>query len=167
MKLKHILYLFVIIPLLSFTEHKYYLSLTQVKHNQNTKSLQIIINVFMDDIELALNKDYNVDLRLTTKNELVDNDQFFKDYFSKKLFFKIDGIKKSHNYIGKEYENDLVLLYLEIENVDNVDTLDIENNVLTRHFPEQQNLIKSKVGNKNKSVLLDKEKNTATLIFNN
>lgn len=167
MKLKHILYLFLIIPLLSFTEHKYYLSLTQVKHNQNTKSLQIIINVFMDDIELALNNDYNIDLRLTTKNELVDNDQFFKDYFSKKLFFKIDGIKKSYNYIGKEYENDLVLLYLEIENVDNVDTLDIENNVLTRHFPEQQNLIKSKVGNKNKSVLLDKEKNTATLIFNN
>ena len=60
----------LIIPLLAFSAHKYYLSLTQIEYNQDAKSLEIIINVFMDDIETALNSDYKINLQLTTKNEL-------------------------------------------------------------------------------------------------
>ena len=167
MKSKYLLLFLLITPLFSFTEHKYYLSLTQIKFNEKSSAVQVIINVFMDDIELALNKDYNIDLRLTTEKELKNNDQYFKDYLEKKLSFTIDGVEKNYNYIGKQYENDLVLFYLEIENIEKINSIGIENNVLTRHFPDQQNLIKSKVGEKNKSVLLDKEKNTATLNFNN
>lgn len=137
-----------------------------MKYNESSSSVQIIINVFMDDIELALNKDYNIDLRLTTKKELPNNDNYFEDYFQKKIKFKINNQDKSFTYIGKEYENDLVLLYLEIEDVSSVESLFIENNVLTRHFPDQQNLIKLKVRNTNKSILLDKEKNNTTFNLN-
>ena len=137
-----------------------------MKYNESSSSVQIIINVFMDDIELALNKDYNIDLRLTTKKELPNNDGYFEDYFQKKIKFKINNQDKSFTYIGKEYENDLVLLYLEIEDVSSVESLFIENNVLTRHFPDQQNLIKLKVRNTNKSILLYKEKNYTTFNLN-
>ena len=80
MKLNKTFLLFFIIPLLSFTSHKYYLSLTQINYKTESKSIQIIINVFMDDIETALNKDYAIDLQLTTKKELPDNDVYFKKY---------------------------------------------------------------------------------------
>jgi hypothetical protein len=73
MKNSKILILLLVIPLFSFSVHKYYLSLTQIKFKSETKTIQIIINVFMDDIELALNKDYNIDLQLTTKKELPNN----------------------------------------------------------------------------------------------
>ncbi len=161
MKLNKTFLLLFIIPLLSFSAHKYYLSLTQINYKEETKSLQIIINVFIDDIETALNKDNNIDLQLATKNELKDNDTYFKKYLEKKLLFKINKDIKHFNYIGKEYDGDLVYFYLEIEEISQLKTIDLTNNILTTHFPKQQNLTKCKLGNKNKSFLLTKKENSA------
>ncbi len=166
MKSKFFFLLFVSVGLLSYNVHKYYLSLTQIKFKEEQKSVQIIINVFMDDIELALNKDYNIDLQLTTKTELKDNNVYFEKYLKDKLQFKINGEFQVYNYLGKEYDGDLVFFYLEIQNIASITTIEVANNILTFHFPTQQNLIKSKVGAKNKSVLLTKENANSVLNFN-
>lgn len=166
MKTKHTLLLLLIIPLLSFSTHKYYLSLTQLTYKSEAKSLQIIINVFMDDIEVALNKDYKIDLQLTTKKELKNNDVYFESYLKEKLLFKVDRKAKNFNYIGKEYDGDLVFFYLEIENINELSTIEVKNTILLKYFPNQQNLIKTKVGKKHKSVMLTKDKIATTLNFN-
>jgi hypothetical protein len=163
MKNDPFLLLLFIIPLCSFSVHKYYLSLTQIKFKPEATSVQVIINVFMDDIELALNKDYNIDLQLTTKKELPNNDVYFEKYLRDKLQFTIDGTQKKFIYIGKEYENDLVYFYLEIENINQVKTIKINNKILIKHFPDQQNLVKTTIGKTNKSVLLNKDEPFGTL----
>lgn len=165
MKLKKTLFLLLIIPFFSFSVHKYYLSLTQINYKPEAKALQITINVFMDDIETALNKDNNIDLQLTTKKELKNNDIYFEKYLKENLFFKIDNISKNFNYIGKEYDGDLVFFYLEIENIEKVSTIDITNKILIAHFNTQQNLIKSKVNGKSKSKLLTKDENSVQLKY--
>jgi hypothetical protein len=165
MKFKKLFLVFLIIPLLSFSAHKYYLSLTQIEFKKESKSIQIIINVFMDDIEAALNKNNNIDLQLATKKELKNNDLYFEKYLRSKLQFKIDTIAKDFKYIGKEYDGDLVYFYLEIENIFKVSTIEISNKILLQHFPKQQNLIKTKVGKKNKSVLLSKDKYNEVLTY--
>lgn len=165
MKFKHTFLLLFIVPLLSFSAHKYYLSLTQINFKSETKSVQIIINVFMDDIETALNKDYNINLQLTTKEELKNNDVYFKKYLKEKLAFKIDGVAKEYIYIGKEYDGDLVYFYLELENINKVNTIEVTNTILTNHFPNQQNLIKSKIGKKHKSILLTKDESYGKLKY--
>ena len=152
-------------PLVSFSAHKYYLSLTQINFSPKSKSVQIIINVFMDDIETALNKDYDIDLQLTTEKELKGNDVYFEKYLNEKLHFKVNTIDKKFNYVGKEYEGELVYFYLEIENINAVDQIAISNKILVKHFPKQENLIKSKVGKVNKSVLLDAENYSETLKY--
>ena len=150
---------------MSFSAHKYYLSLTQINFSSKSKSVQIIINVFMDDIETALNKDYDIDLQLTTEKELKENDVYFEKYLNEKLHFKVNTIDKKFNYIGKEYEGELVYFYLEIENINAIDQITISNKILVKHFPKQENLIKSKVGKVNKSVLLDAENYSETLKY--
>ena len=165
MKIKKAYLILFIIPLLSFTAHKYYLSLTQIEYRSEKQSVQITINVFMNDIEIALNKDYNIDLRLHTKKELKENDVYFIKYLKEKLHFKIDDISKEFNYIGKKYDGDLVYFYLEIENIKEVNSIEIENKILTKHFPEQKNLIKSKVGKKHKSILLTAKNDKGLLKF--
>ena len=165
MNFKKIFLLLFIIPLLSFSAHKYYLSLTQIAFKESSKSVQIIINVFMDDIETALNKDNNIDLQLSTKKELPNNDVYFENYLRKKLQFKIDTIAKEFKYIGKEYDGDLVYFYLEIENITKVSSIEITNKILLKHFPKQENLIKSKVGTKNKSILLSKDQYIELLTY--
>ncbi|WP_298777928.1 DUF6702 family protein [uncultured Polaribacter sp.] len=163
MKIKKIYLLLLLIPLISFTVHKYYLSLTQIKYKSEAKSVQIITNVFMDDIEEALNQKYFIDLQISTKKELENNDVYFEKYLKENLFFKIDNVPREFTYLGKEYEDDLIYFYLEIENVESVNDIEITNKILINHFPKQQNLVKSKVGKKNKSFLLTKEKFITTL----
>ncbi|WP_254712976.1 DUF6702 family protein [Polaribacter sp. NJDZ03] len=165
MNTKKSILLLLIIPLLSFSAHKYYLSLTQIEYRSELQTVQITINVFMDDIEFAINKDYNIDLQLTTKKELKDNDVYFIKYLNKKLHLKVDGTPKSFNYIGKEYDGDLVYFYLEIEDIKELNTIEIINKILTNHFPEQENLIKSKVGKKHKSILLNAKNDKGLLKF--
>jgi hypothetical protein len=165
MNFKKIFLLLFIIPLLSFSAHKYYLSLTQIAFKESSKSVQIIINVFMDDIETALNKDNNIDLQLSTKKELPNNDVYFENYLRRKLQFKIDTIVKEFKYIGKEYDGDLVYFYLEIENIAKVSSIEVTNKILLKHFPTQENLIKSKVGTKNKSILLSKDQYIELLTY--
>ena len=165
MKTKQLLLILFIVPLLTFSAHKYYLSLTQINYKSESKYIEIIINVFMDDIETALNKDYSIDLKLTSDKELIDNDVYFEKYLTDKLHFKIDDISKNFNYIGKEYDGDLVYFYLEIENIENVNTIEVSNKILTTHFPKQQNLIKSKVRAENKSMLLTAESDKGLLKF--
>lgn len=161
--IKKIGLLFIAITLFSFSTHKYYLSLTAIKHSEKSKSLQIITNVFMDDIEVALNAKYNIDLQLSTKDELKNNDKYFEEYLKEKLNFKVNDNKKKFNYIGKEYDGDLVFFYLEIENIIEVSSIEIQNTILTKTFKDQQNLVKLKAKGKKKSVLLDSKKDKGLL----
>lgn len=165
MKIKKPVLILFIIPLLSFQAHKYYLSLTQIEFRNEKQAVQITINVFIDDIEDALNNNNNIDLRLNTKNEISNNDVYFINYLQEKLHLKIDKIPREFNYIGKEYDGDMVYFYLEIENVNEVNTIEIENKILINHFSEQKNLIKAKVGKKHKSLLLDAQNNKGLLKF--
>ena len=156
---------FFLLISLAFTTHKYYLSLTQIEYNKDQKSLEVIINVFMDDIELAINKEYAIDLNLTTKDELKDADVYFHNYLTKNLTFTIDNDIVTHNYIGKEYEGDLVYFYLEIAVKENPTSLEVFNTILLTYFEQQQNVVKFKNGSKRQSKILSKNTNKALLNF--
>ena len=156
---------FFLLISLAFTTHKYYLSLTQIEYNKNQKSLEVIINVFMDDIELAINKEYAIDLNLTTKDELKDADVYFHKYLTKNLTFTIDNDIVTHNYIGKEYEGDLVYFYLEIAVKENPKSLEVFNTILLTYFEQQQNIVKFKNDSKRQSKILSKNTNKALLNF--
>jgi hypothetical protein len=165
MKFKKVYLILFIIPLLSFSAHKYYLSLTQIEFIEENKSVQIIINIFLDDIEKSLNDEYELDFNLSTKKEIKDVDSYFKFYLKQHLLMRINKAEQTIKYIGHEYEDDLVYFYLEIENVKSIKTLEISNKILINDFAKQQNLIKYKKGKENKSVLLTKEKHQTVLKF--
>ena len=157
--------LFLIVPLLSFSTHKYYLSLTQIEYKSEARSLQIIVNVFMDDIEIALNEKYQINLQLTSKEELKNNNIYFHTYLKEKLHLKINDISREFNYLGKEYDGDLVYFYLEIENINDINTLEVVNTLLISNFPKQENLLKTKIHNKHQSLLLTAKKTIGLLKF--
>ena len=138
--MKKIAILFLLFTL-AFSSHKYYLSLTQIEYNKDQDSLEVIINVFMDDIELAINKEYNVDLRLTTKQELEDVDSYFQKYLRKNLRFLVNKELVNYNFIGKEYEGDLVYFYLEVNVSNSPVSLEVYNTILVTYFEQQQNII--------------------------
>ena len=161
---KRILFLFIV-PFFAFTAHKYYLSLTQIEFNNSKNSIEIITNVFIDDIETVLNDIHSKKFELDTKNELKDSDTYFNQYLQKHLAFKVDEKAVEFKYIGKEYDGDVVFFYLEIKDIPSVTKIEVENSLLIKHFPTQQNLVKSKVNKKHKSALLTKSNQIGILTY--
>lgn len=162
---KILLFTVLITSLCSFQTHKFYVSLTDMEYVKEKESVQIIINVFMDDIEKALNTDYNIDMKISTKNEIKNANSYYAKYLNEKLKIKINHIDVNFRFIGKEYEGDLVFFYLEIDNIKSLETLEIKNTLLVQYFENQQNIVKLKKGNQRTSEILSKENDKAMLKF--
>jgi len=136
------------------SRHKYYVSLTWVEYVESQKSLQITSRIFIDDLENVLQKTYGDTILLSSNNESESANLYLKTYLTKHLKVKINNNATTLNFIGKEYENDIAICYLEITDVDNIDTLEINNKILFDTFEDQQHIIKTKINDKEQSALL-------------
>ncbi|WP_027393695.1 DUF6702 family protein [Aquimarina latercula] len=155
-----------LVSLSSFTAlHKFYVSVTQIEYKEEEKSLQIISRIFVDDIEEVLRKRYDETIELVSNEQEEKVDQYLTTYLKQKLSITVNGEEVFFNFIGKEYDNDLVLCYLEVENVESLKTIVVSNQVLMHFFDDQQNIIHVKKQEKRKSLILEKEKDQGMLKF--
>ncbi|WP_405207901.1 DUF6702 family protein [Aquimarina sp. LLG6339-5] len=155
-----------LVSLSSFTAlHKFYVSVTQIEYKEEEKSLQIISRIFVDDIEEVLRKRYDETIELVSNEPEERVDQYLTTYLKQKLSIIVNGEEVFFNFIGKEYDNDLVLCYLEVENVESLKTIVVSNQVLMDFFDDQQNIIHVKKQKKRKSLILEKEKDQGMLKF--
>lgn len=165
---KVILIFLATLPLLAFTAaHKFYVSATDVEYNEKQRSLQIISHVFTDDLEDLLQARYSKELRLVKEDEHPAADEFVEKYFRSKFSISVNGQERSFNYIGKEYDKDQLLVYLEVEDVEPVKTISVENAILTDLFPEQKNVVKVEQNGKIKSLLLMRDDPKGKINFSN
>jgi hypothetical protein len=162
-----IILLLTVIPLFAFTAfHKYYISVTQVDYIQDEQSVQITSRIFIDDFESVLRERYDENIVLAGKGESKDVDLFIETYLKNKISIKINGKDMKLNFIGKEYDLDIMLCYIEIEDVKEINSIEISNQLLFEVFDEQQNMIKTKINSKQKSFLLNHNNKKAMLKFN-
>ena len=154
MKFKKHFLLLLLIPLLAFTVHKYYISLCEIEHNEDQKSLQITLGIFIDDIESTLNKNHHSILNLATKNEIKNIDEYYIEYLNENLKIMVNNQLKPFIYIGKEYDDNIVRFYLEITDIQKLNSIEVTNTCLFRDFENQQNIIKIKANNINKTFYL-------------
>jgi len=150
------IFLFLIIPLFAFTAHKYYISLCQIEYIEKQQSVQITIGFFIDDIEFTLNKEHNTKLNIATKKENPNIDKYYLDYLNKNLKISINNKPQIYQYIGKEYDGDLVRFYLEITNIQQLKSIEIINTCLFSDFDDQENIVKIKANNTHKTFYLKK-----------
>ena len=162
---KFILPVFLVVLLSAFsTAHKYYISNTQIEYVEAKKSIQIITRLFIDDFENVLKERYDATLTFDDDTETID--VYIKKYLKEKLNLKINEIATDPVFLGKEIDMGIVKCYLEIEDVSQVKTIEITNQVLFDLFEEQQNIIKLDINSKKKSYVLTKQKDSAVLNFN-
>lgn len=145
------------------TAHKFYVSTTKIEYVEQQQSVQIISKIFIDDLEEVLRKRYDESIVLDSKDE--SEQDFVKRYLLQKLQITINGIPATLEYIGKEYEIDLIKVYFEINDIIELNTIEIENIVLFDLFEEQQNIIHLKTGESRRSLVLNKENPKGMLNF--
>ena len=167
MKYTRILFLLLVLPLVSATSaHKFYVSITSIEFVKEKSSLQIITKIFTDDIENALRKEYDKTISLDSQKETEEADEFLKQYILQKIKIKINGKPVKLDYIGKEYDTDMVVAYIEVTGISDFKTVEIENKVLMEMFPEQKNIIHLKTSKSRRSLILEIDKPRGKLDFN-
>lgn len=158
---------FVLVFLLSSftTLHKYYVSLSEINYVEDKKSIQIISRVFIDDFEKMLRERYDDEITLAIENEKETVKFYTKKYLKEKFKIIINEQEVEFRFLGKEYEDDIMLCYMEIENIDHISSIQIENKILFDVFSEQQNIVRLKISDRSKSFLLTKENDKGMLKF--
>ena len=150
----------------SNTKHEYYVSVTNIEHAKEQESVQIISQVFIDDFERLIRERYDETITLAEDDEPELVDEYMKRYLEDKLKISINGKAYKFNFIGKEYKEDITYCYLEIENIKDIKSIKVVNRILFDILPEQQNIVRLKLNDRNKSFLLIPENDECMLNFN-
>lgn len=164
-QVKIFLFLLTFITLTSFTIHKFYISITQVNYVEKQQAIQITSRIFIDDLQVAINALSNTNIELASDREPKNITTIYENYLKNHLQFIVNNKEKKFTYIGSEYEKDLVIFYLEIENIDKINSLHVHNRLLTDAFSNQENIVKTKINKIYKSYILTKNKTKALVNF--
>ncbi len=129
--------------LTSGIDHDLHLSKMDLKYDTEDKALQIVINVFVDDLEAALLERGSDNLKILTEKEAVETDSLILDYFYDMLDLEIDGETVNLTFIGKESSEDFMAAwcYLEVSELDDIQHLSLSNRVLLDLFEDQRNVV--------------------------
>lgn len=164
-KISLILASFFLLSAFKSGTHEFYLSVTEIEYNNEEQSLQIITRVFIDDFQNVLNERYNEELQLSEDDEEGPVRENIEKYLSQKLRLNANGKELQLNYLGKEYDADQLVLYIEVENVAPFNKIEVTNAILTDLFDDQKNVVHVKVNGETKSLLLMRQQESEKLIF--
>jgi len=166
MKNIKLLLIVVVFPLFAFTTmHKYYVSVTQIDYIKEKQSVQITSRIFIDDFENLLRERYDENITLASNKDEKQIDIYIEKYLKSKIEISINNKPSKINFIGKEYEDDIVYCYMEIENVNEINNFEIVNEVLFDMFKEQKNVVRTFINSRHKSFILIPENDKGLLNF--
>lgn len=166
MKISKLLVFLITIPLLSFSvAHKYYVSVTDIEYVKEQESVQIVTRIFIDDFEKMLRERYDENITLDIGKDETQIDIYIQKYLSSKLKITINNAQHHFEFLGKEYDDDILFCYLEITEVSEINNFEIINQVLFDVFDDQQNLVKTKINSSRKSFMLIPQNDKGVLNF--
>lgn len=152
--------------LLSFTLiHKHYISLTDIVYSEKEAALQITSRIFIDDLEDALEARYTLQAKLATPQEEKTASTYIEKYIRAKFAVALNGTPVAYTFLGKRYDNDRIICYMEIPDVQTsvVKTISVQNDILTDLFETQQNIVHLQWKTQKKSFVLQQENNKGML----
>lgn len=138
------------------TAHPFFISICQIHHNSEAKTLEVAIKLFSNDLETAMEAEQIQALHLGTDREIADADAHIGQYLQQHLQLSVDGTPATGEFIGKEFDADVVWCYIEVPNVSTVSKLEVSNRLLMDEFPSQTNVVHITVNGERKSMLLQK-----------
>ncbi len=164
---KKIFFLLYIFLFLSFfaSAHPFYVSICQIDFNRESKSLEISVKIFAEDLLLALENRGERIIFLGEERERPEANEIISNYIKSKLKIEVNGKVMDLNFIGKELESDAVWNYFEVANVSELKEIKVTCNILTEMFETQNNVIQVNNGDKIKTMLLSNRKLTDALVF--
>jgi hypothetical protein len=145
--------------------HPFYVSVTEISHNNQEKSLEISCKIFVDDLEGVLKKTYNKPVNLSDDKKQAENGGYINDYIKKHLKITVDGVVAKLNYVGYEKDSEAVFCYFEVLAISSVKKLAVENSMLHDFTDQQINIMHVAVHGNRQSLKLDFPNKNAGFTF--
>ena len=145
--------LIVIIWSLFVSFHDFHVTHTTIYYNADKESLEITVNVAIEDLERALEYQTAKKINIGTNAESESVDQLINVYFRQRLTLAPNNHLTHYQWVGKEVSQDLHNLYIYFEILEcnqngTIESLLIKNSIFTDIFPEQSNIVLLEFGDK-------------------
>jgi uncharacterized protein DUF6702 len=146
--------------------HPLHVSVTEIEFDEKDKALEIMMRVFVDDLELTMrNRLKQPELDIMQPKNGLTVDQMAKDYLTDHFKITLDNKPQKINYLGHEQEGDAFIFYVEVSNVKKFKTIQILNDILTEIHDDQSNLVHVTVREKIRSLRLTRNTPVDKLTF--
>ena len=147
--------------------HKFYVSLTELNYNAQSKRFEVSMRIFSDDLDQALLERSGIQTQLATELEHDRADSLMSAYILENFSIHVEDRMVALNYLGKEPESDAIWCYLESDPVSDPvsapQVLSIRNELLTELFPDQVNIVQVYWEKWNKGLLLNRNQSSGNL----
>ena len=135
--------------------HPFFVSVVEIEHNTNNKSLEVSCKFFTDDFEQTIEHANRTSLDINSANYKSAFDKFIPFYINQHLALAVDGKQVKMNYVGYEVDKESVYCYFEVPNVAKLKNLDANNNLLYDFNKDQINIMHVMVNGKRVSKKLN------------
>ncbi len=143
--------------------HPFHVSVCEVYHNPKSKSLEISMKIFIDDLELAIQNAGNAPFSLEhtdAKNTIITE---LNDYLTRHFKISIDSKIVALELIGYEFEDDTILCYIEGKKTKEVHEIEIYNAIITEVYDDQINLTHFQYKGEMKSLKTSKDNSSGMI----
>lgn len=143
--------------------HPLHVSVTEIEFDEKDHSLEIMMRIFVEDLELAIRhqqKDKNL-----TISKATDSDKLVSDYITSHFRISLDNKVQKTHYLGYEIEGDALIAYIEVSNVKKWKVIEMMNNSIMEIHDDQSNIINVTVRDEVKSLRLVEGSASGKLTF--
>ncbi|WP_343522508.1 DUF6702 family protein [Pedobacter sp.] len=144
-------------------KHPLHVSTTEINFNAKDKSLEVSCRIFSDDFEAILAKLYKQKIDLSNADMKTEMDGLVKKYLLSHLQLKANGKAAVLNYIGFEIDHEATNIYLEVEKIPAIRSVEVNDTILYDMFDDQMSIVHVVKGSMRKStkILYPEKKFTA------
>lgn len=145
--------------------HPIHVSVTEIEMNDEKKRLEIMMRVFIDDLELTLRQHFRqpeLDV-LDPKGQTLD--QLMEAYLKLRFQVALDGKPQVVQYLGSERDHEAFIFYIEVEKVRKWRSIQVQNSIITEIYDDQSNLVHVTLAEKTRSLRLTRAKPTDIITF--
>lgn len=149
-----------------FYLHPIHISVADIQYREERKSLEVILRVFVDDLELAIrNQRGEPELDILEPKNGLSTKEMVVDYLKERFKIYLDNKLQTYQFLGFEMEGEAMVCYIEVEKVKKWQQIKVHNSIITETYEDQSNLVHVTVNKKVKSLRLTRQKPEGTLSF--
>lgn len=128
--------------------HPFYISMTDLEYNNKTKTLQVSVRIFTDDLEKTLRKNCNCKVDLTQTEKKSQMNSLINNYLQQHLAVRINNKNVNLQFIGFQNEEESTWSYFEAATILPPKQIVINNSLLHDYKTEQINMLHIKAQGK-------------------